>query len=77
MVRGGAAPPEVGFELVDEGGAISAEAELAWTDHRIAVLLPEQKTFAAAFVAAGWEVFTPERLDSELDDVLVRLVPER
>ena len=59
MMRGGAAPPEVGFELVDEAGEVSAEAELAWPDRRIVVLLPEQEAFAAAFVAAGWEVFFP------------------
>lgn len=48
--------PEVGFELAGDGGAVVAEAELAWPDRRIAVLLPEPGGSAAAFAAAGWRV---------------------
>ena len=50
--------PEVGFELTGDRGAVIAEAELAWPAHGVAVLLPDQETPAAAFAAAGWQVFT-------------------
>ena len=50
--------PEVGFELTGDRGAVVAEAELAWPAHGIAVLLPDQEASAAAFTAAGWQVFT-------------------
>ena len=55
-----AAPvPEVGFELVGAaGGAVLADAELGWAAHQVAVLVADQETHAAAFSAAGWQVFT-------------------
>ena len=54
----GTPAPEVGFELTGDRGAVIAEAELAWPAHGIAVLLPDQEAPAAAFAAAGWQVFT-------------------
>ena len=53
----GAPVPEVGFELVGTGGAILAEAELAWPEHEIAVLLADHVEQVAAFEQAGWRVF--------------------
>ena len=53
----GAPVPEVGFELVGTGGAILAEAELAWPAHEIAVLLADHVEQVAAFEQAGWRVF--------------------
>ncbi len=48
--------PEVGFELADEAGRVLAEAELAWTKHRVALLQGEQAEKAALFEQAGWQV---------------------
>ena len=53
----GAPAPEVGFELADDRGAVRAEAELAWPAAQVAVLLAGRETDAAAFRAAGWQVF--------------------
>ncbi len=54
----GAPPPEVGFELAGTGGAVLAEAELAWPAHRVAVLPANRRADVAAFEAAGWRAFT-------------------
>ncbi len=51
--------PEVGYgELADEKGRVCADAELAWPDRSVAVLLPERTESAAAFEAVGWKVFS-------------------
>ena len=39
--------PESGFELVSPGGRVIAEAEVAWPDRKVAVLLAEQRVWAA------------------------------
>ena len=46
--------PAVGFELADPDGRVVAEAELAWPDARLAVLLGEEGT--VPFEEAGWQV---------------------
>ena len=33
-----------------------AEAELAWPERRVVVLLPEQREWATAFETEGWRV---------------------
>lgn len=60
----GAPVPEVGFELADDRGAVLAEAELAWPASQVAVLLPGRETDAAAFEAAGWQVFAAVAADA-------------
>ena len=50
-------PPAVGYELTDERGCVLAEAELAWEDAQVAVLLADCDTDAQAFGRAGWRVF--------------------
>jgi len=59
--------PEIGFELPGEIGENIAEAEFAWTEERIAFLLPDQMNFSNLFVNAGWQVFNIESVmvDSE------------
>ena len=47
--------PEVGYELADRTGRILAEAELAWAERKVAVLLPDAA--AAEFESAGWRAF--------------------
>lgn len=47
----GMSPPEVGYEIVDEGGEVIAEVELAWPEHKIAVEIGESEAIL------GWRVF--------------------
>jgi DEAD/DEAH box helicase domain-containing protein len=59
--------PVVGYELADERGAAIAEAELAWEELQIAVLLDYQhEEFGEAFVARGWKVFLPGDIEALL-----------
>lgn len=46
--------PVVGYELVDDTERVIAQAELAWADLRVAVLIDEVDR--AVFEAAGWRV---------------------
>ena len=55
--------PMVGFELAGKSGVVLAEAELAWPDRNVAVLLPEQWDSILAFENAGWQVFCDEMGD--------------
>jgi DEAD/DEAH box helicase domain-containing protein len=48
--------PEVGFELADGSGRVVAEAELAWQQQRLAVLVDGQSDQAAAWGELGWTV---------------------
>ena len=48
--------PEAGYELTGRAGRVIAEAELAWMERQVAVLLPEQREWATAFEAEGWRV---------------------
>ena len=65
--------PEVGFELTGPEGRVIAEAELAWSDLKVAVLLAEQRVWAALFEEAGWTVFdgTAENLTESVAAILV------
>jgi DEAD/DEAH box helicase domain-containing protein len=65
MVRG-CAMPEIGFELQDDGGRVCAEAELAWPDQRIAVVLPERSAGSESFRERGWNVFDPTASPDEI-----------
>ena len=53
----GVSVPAIGFELAGEDGTVVAEAEAAWPDAHVAVLLPAQESGTAAFSEAGWTVF--------------------
>ncbi|MDM8549544.1 DEAD/DEAH box helicase [Desulfobacterales bacterium HSG2] len=46
--------PQVGYELADKNGKIVGEAELAWSDRKTALLLPEQAEYAKVFEDQGW-----------------------
>ena len=67
--------PEVGFELLDSRGAVAAEAELAWPEHEVAVLLPNRDVHVAAFQRAGWRVFTSGSAD--LAKAIARVLSDR
>ena len=64
--------PEAGFGLIGQAGRVIAEAELGWPEHRVAVLLPEQREWAALFADAGWKV-VEEGTDSFVDMVVALL----
>jgi DEAD/DEAH box helicase domain-containing protein len=51
--------PEIGFELQDDQGRVCAEAELAWPDKQIAVVLPERSAAPETFRGRGWNIFDP------------------
>jgi hypothetical protein len=50
--------PVTGYELMDTAGGVCAEAELAWPEKKIAVLLPEQAQYEARFSEQGWTMFS-------------------
>jgi hypothetical protein len=62
--------PTVGYELQDEQGRVCAEAELAWSTKKVALLLPEQAEASADFTAQGWIVFSTEDEQQKLLDGL-------
>ena len=72
---GGFTAPDVGFELVDDLGRVVAEAELAWPDEHVAVLLPAQDR--KPFADTGWTTFLPgdPNLYESLTDALQKEVP--
>ena len=49
--------PEVGYELSGPAGRVIAEAELAWPERTIAVVLAEYPDSKSPFEKAGWRVF--------------------
>ena len=54
----GAPVPAPGYELTDEtGGRVLAEAELAWEEQKVVVLMDAQRDDEPAFENAGWTVF--------------------
>jgi hypothetical protein len=58
--------PEVGYELMDATGGVDAEAELAWPERKITVLLPEQTHHESRFLEQGWTVFSVALLEDDL-----------
>jgi DEAD/DEAH box helicase domain-containing protein len=65
-VARGCAVPEIGFELQDEQGRVCAEAELAWPDKQVAVVLPERAAAPDIFRGRGWSVFAPDASADEI-----------
>jgi DEAD/DEAH box helicase domain-containing protein len=55
IVDRGAPLPQVGYELLVDT-RVAAEAELAWPDHHVALLLEHQSEGTEAFQRAGWTV---------------------
>ena len=64
--------PEVGYELADSSGKVLAEAELAWPQHKVAVLHGEEGD-AAAFEEAGWRVCSAKEGDEFVAGVVEAL----
>jgi hypothetical protein len=53
--------PEVGHEI-QEKGRVCAQAELAWPEKKVAVVLPEGADARGAFERRGWTVFEAANL---------------
>jgi len=57
--------------LQDDEGRVCADAELAWEDRLLAVLLPERSEGMEAFEQQGWTVFlAPDLTDEQLRELL-------
>ncbi|MBF0240681.1 MAG: hypothetical protein HQM12_23520 [SAR324 cluster bacterium] len=52
-------PDEVGYELEDTGQVV-AEAELAWTNKRLVVLMPHQQDYQEVWLKHQWKVILVE-----------------
>ncbi|HEB63904.1 MAG TPA: DEAD/DEAH box helicase [Gammaproteobacteria bacterium] len=65
--------PEVGYELESAEGEVIGEAELAWPELSVAVLLIYQaEECESAFVSRGWAVFKPgdeQTIESLVDKI--------
>ncbi len=57
--------PAMGHELENEMGEVMAEAFLAWTDKKIALLFDEPAEDQAVFKEMGWKVFTSRELEQD------------
>ncbi|PSQ84476.1 MAG: hypothetical protein BRD44_00800, partial [Bacteroidetes bacterium QS_7_67_15] len=57
-------PPNVPFEL-QQNGQIVAEAELGWSDRKVAVLLPGQTAHKDTFEDQEWSVYEAADLDGD------------
>lgn len=68
--------PEAGFELTSEQGEIIATAELAWPDHKIAVLQESEVDGVRLFEAGGWRPFASNSVLSAPEKLLDRLPNE-
>lgn len=64
LAQAGSTPPEVGLELVDTKGRVSADSELAWVQEQVVVLRPDQEDLIELWGAEGWKVVL---LDESLD----------
>ena len=57
----GVSPPDgLGFELAAASGKVIAEAELAWSSHRLVVLAVHQVDQASSWLAEDWKVITTD-----------------
>ncbi len=56
LARLGSPVPTVGYELAGERGEVVGEAEIAWPDNRLALLVDPIQPFASEFQEAGWQL---------------------
>ena len=73
LARLGTDVPAVGYELLDGKGRVVAEAELAWVEQQLAVLLPDSAGLTL-FAELGWYCITatggdlPDELKTRLKE---------
>ena len=60
LVESGKPAPEVGYELEGSRGGVAAEAEIAWPDQKVAVLVGNQVGYRERFLTRDWNVFVPD-----------------
>lgn len=53
--------PVVGYELMDQVGCVMGDAELAWPQKNVAIVLPSGS--AEPFTASGWKVLSADSAD--------------
>jgi len=76
LARSGAAPPEVGRELMDARGRVAADCELAWLQEQVVILRPDQADLADCWGVERWNVVVLDEsltLEPWLARVAVRL----
>lgn len=66
MISKGLPFPEVGLEIKNSVGEIIAEAELAWQDRKVALVLSEFDSYESEFVKQGWTT-----LVGDLDEMTI------
>jgi DEAD/DEAH box helicase domain-containing protein len=66
--------PEIGFELEDSKGQVCAQAELAWPQKKVALILPDEAENISAFEAGGWKVLSLSDLDDSDGAALKQLL---
>lgn len=54
LAEAGVPVPEAGFELLDSDGIVRGEAELGWSELRVAFLDSGREAYRPVFEAAGW-----------------------
>ena len=59
MVQGLVPPDEVGFEL-EKDGEVIAEAELAWLNRKVVLMMPEHFDRSDVWQSQGWHVVVAE-----------------
>ena len=74
QAAGAPVPSDVGFEL-EVDGMVVAEAELAWTAYRVAVLLGQQAEQADVWRNAGWSTVPADT--AEWEKVVRELIKEQ
>lgn len=77
LARQGVSLPKVGYELMGSDERVLAEAELAWPDRKVAVLMPSDEDGVdnpdrERMVGMGWTVFVVST-ESALDELLAIL----
>jgi len=71
MLAGLPPPNEVGYEL-DQAGDVVAEAELAWTQRKLVLLMPAQADSTTVWAAHGWTTLVADDgWQQQLKDKLV------
>jgi DEAD/DEAH box helicase domain-containing protein len=68
LAKAGAALPEVGMELIDAKGRVVADAELSWSEKRVAVLRPDQSDLAEVWQAHAWLAFQLDESSASIED---------
>ncbi|NJD36340.1 MAG: DEAD/DEAH box helicase [Betaproteobacteria bacterium] len=73
LAESGTLAPVVGYELLDDKGRVTAEAELAWPGMRIAIVLDDSEA-RNRFETAGWSSFIAT--DGAVPDELINTLTE-